>query len=445
MKQILIVLFLSVFVLSCTQQAEETTVHLKGELKNFQSIVQMSKESPKGKLLKEIVEFKLDAQQCFDVTFELSEPSYFDLGRNTLFLSPGDDLLIVTDNDKPEDGVFTGKGAEACDYLKDKPYPKAGSYLYGTDILEGKPSLEELAKRVGIHVAKKQNQVDALKNTSVYFKKIEHGRILFDAANTLMSYGFRAAYTAKVPSEDMFAYADSITAFFKDDIAQYLTTGTDKDFLNTGAYLTVADACIAQLGEEQVDAEVLDFLKVYELVYYLNSKGPVVEVLMKKDSVAASLKTEEYKEILDQAFNKYSHLVPGKMAPVLSMTSVSGEELTLESFRGKIVVIDVWATWCGPCKAESPSFEALAKKYKRDDIEFIAISIDGSEEPWKAYLSKHEKVSTQFITPRSLFKEYELLGVPRFMIIDRDGTFIDAFAPLPSDASFDNCLSELLK
>ncbi|WP_185968904.1 TlpA disulfide reductase family protein [Carboxylicivirga sp. M1479] len=425
--------------------AQNNTIQLKGELKNFGSEVVLSKETPEAQLLKETIKLNLDEHNRFEVSFELLEPAYFSLGRNTLYLSPGDHMKIIVDNDNPNNSTFIGTGSEVCTYLKARPYPKAGSYLYGTDVLKGDPTTNELAKNVAKEVRKREAKLDALKEADDFFKKVEHGRILFDAANTLMSYGFRDAYAKKIAQEQMKAYADSITNLYVNDIREYLLNGSDKDYLNTSAYLSVVDKCIEELGADKMDAEVLDFLKVHELVYLLNRKGPVAEVLGRKNEVEADLSTQKYKSILNKGFEKYQKLLPGNMAPALELTSMDGQAITLADFKGKVIVIDVWATWCGPCKAEAPYFEALAKKYQSDKVEFISISIDSSEKPWRKYLEGHEKTSTQYITPRPRFKEFQLITVPRFMIIDKDGRLIDAFAPVPSNEEFEKLIIKAVK
>lgn len=442
MKKVLIVaIIMGCFTLV---KAQDNTVHLKGELRNFDSEAKMHKGTPKAQLLKESIQIKLDDQNQFEISFELDEPSYFDLGRNTLYLSPGDNLEMMVDRDVPGSVEFKGTGAEACIYLKNRPFPKAGSYLYGTNILDGEPSVEEVAKRVSKHVKVKQKELKALKNVSPAFKKMEHGRILFDAANSLMSYGGRLAYKSKVSQEKMMAFMDSISAIYQKDIDKYLAKGNDKDYLNLGVFLGVSDRCIELFGEDNIAPEILDFMKSYELIYYLNSKGPVEEVLSRKAKEEASFKTDEYKAILNKAFGKYNRLIPGQKAPVFEMSSLDGQLVSLEHFKGKLLVIDVWATWCGPCKAESPYFEALAEKYGSDEVEFISISIDSSEKPWKDYLAEHEKTSSQYITQRLKLGAYELMTVPRFMVIGKDGNIIDAFAPMPSSPEFEEKLTKII-
>ena len=105
-----------------------------------------------------------------------------------------------------------------------------------------------------------------------------------------------------------------------------------------------------------------------------------------------------------------------------------------------MVLVDVWATWCSPCKAESPFFEKLADKYGSETIKFISISIDSDIKLWESYLAEHDKKSTQYICNRTALKDYILLGVPRFMLINKEGKFIDAFAPVPLAPAFEKLI-----
>lgn len=69
----------------------------------------------------------------------------------------------------------------------------------------------------------------------------------------------------------------------------------------------------------------------------------------------------------------------GRPAPEFQLRNLRGEEITLSSLRGRVVLINFWATWCGPCRAEMPSMEALYGSHKRDDFEVLAVSIDTAD------------------------------------------------------------------
>lgn len=139
---------------------------------------------------------------------------------------------------------------------------------------------------------------------------------------------------------------------------------------------------------------------------------------------------------------KYGHLFPGKPAPNLIFTDREGKALSLQSFRGKVLLVDIWGTWCAPCIAEMPNLAALQKKYAdRKDVMIMSIACDKKAEKWKAYLAKHPTTWHQYLISAEgndvLDKAYFCEGIPRFIIIDRQGNIVNADAMRPSEKAFD--------
>ena len=441
MKQILFtILGLALICVACTQKPLQE-VHLKGTLKNFSPVETMRIETPEGYILRETVEIKTDSSNYFDITIPLEQPTYFRLGRNTLYLSPGDDLTMEVNLNDPNAAVFKGIGAEANRYLRSKPFPKGGSYIPHVN-LNNHPDFDEVLERLAKVVEKAKMQLDSLTNVSEYFMKLEKGRIEFDAANTLQCYGFYASWMKQLKDDDAKSFKDSADVYFKPYVSAYLKDGNDPDYLNLDTYRSICESVVEQFGAKQVNQELVDFIEASNLCYGLASLGPVKHVLEQRGEVETKLQSERYKKVISKAFHKYEVLGPGNAAPNLTFSTADGQMVSLSDFKGQMVVIDVWATWCGPCKNEAPYFEELAQKYSNENIQFMAISIDSNKKAWNKYISEHDKQSKQFICSRSEFKEYELFGVPRFIVIDESGKFIDAFAPAPSNAEFEKLIIE---
>ncbi len=441
MKQTLFtILSLALICAACTQKPLQE-VHLKGTLKNFSPVETMRIETPEGYILRETVEIKTDSSNCFDITIPLDQPTYFRLGRNTLYLTPGDNLTMEVDLNDPNAAVFTGTGAEANRYLRAKPFPKGGSYIPNVN-LNDHPDFDEVIERLAKVVENANLQLDSLSNVSEHFKKLEKGRIQFDAANTLQSYGFYASWMKQLNDEAAKSFRDSADNYFKPFVEDYLKESNDADYLHLDTYRGLAQSVVEQFGAKQANQELIDFIEASNLCYGLASMGPVKQVLEQRLEMESKIQSEKYKKVIGKAFHKYEVLEPGNAAPNLTFNTPEGQPVSLSDFKGQMVVIDVWATWCGPCKNEAPYFEELARKYSNETTQFIAISIDSNKKAWKKYLSEHDKYSKQFICSRSEFKNYELFGVPRFIIIDKDGNFIDAFAPAPSNPEFEKTIQE---
>ncbi|MDH3225132.1 MAG: TlpA family protein disulfide reductase, partial [Gemmatimonadota bacterium] len=74
--------------------------------------------------------------------------------------------------------------------------------------------------------------------------------------------------------------------------------------------------------------------------------------------------------------NRIQPVVAGFEAPDFQVTDVSGEPVTLDDYEDKVVLLNIWATWCAPCRAEMPSMERLYRQFSQDDFEIAAVSVD---------------------------------------------------------------------
>ena len=157
--------------------------------------------------------------------------------------------------------------------------------------------------------------------------------------------------------------------------------------------------------------------------------------------------SEEKKKVIE-LYNQYEPLMKGRPAPLSMLKDPEGVEHSFAEFKGKWLVIDVWATWCSSCLKKMPLFLKLSETYRdRDDIAFITLSIDRSKakERWLKALEKYHMTGLLNLIPdlshASPFEDaYFVSGVPRYLIIDKDGNLVTAFAPSPG-----NGLEELVK
>jgi len=139
----------------------------------------------------------------------------------------------------------------------------------------------------------------------------------------------------------------------------------------------------------------------------------------------------------------------GTEAPNWVAKDVNGKVYSLTDFAGKYIMIDVWATWCGPCRNEIPHYAKIIKKYKGRNIQFLSISIDSKLKRWKDFISKEEIGSLQLIDERAdsspYVTAYRITGIPRFIIINPEGKIVEWIAPRPSSVELDKLLAKLLK
>lgn len=144
----------------------------------------------------------------------------------------------------------------------------------------------------------------------------------------------------------------------------------------------------------------------------------------------------------------------GKPSPVFTnYENFAGGKTSLSDLKGKFVYIDIWATWCGPCKGQIPFLKTLEKEYHGKNIEFVSISVDnvdgkrGSHDSWLKMVKDKELGGTQLFADndfRSEFiQEYNINSIPRFILIDPQGNIVDADALRPSDPKLKAYFSEL--
>lgn len=135
-------------------------------------------------------------------------------------------------------------------------------------------------------------------------------------------------------------------------------------------------------------------------------------------------------------------------APLFSLQDMEGKTVSLSDFKGKLVYIDFWASWCRPCINEMPAGEALKKKYAGDDIVFINISIDEDENKWKESVNRLGINGIQLIANSqrnpATIQAYKVNSIPSYFLIDKQGKFIAAPAPRPSSPDIVQILDRLL-
>lgn len=132
----------------------------------------------------------------------------------------------------------------------------------------------------------------------------------------------------------------------------------------------------------------------------------------------------------------------GKAFPALLFEDVNGKPMNIAQFKGKFVVIDFWATWCGPCKETSPVFEYQAKKNKyNDNLVFLSASIDEDKNKWKLDLKNTQSnVKQWWVADAKVLKALGVNSIPRFMMLDPNGKIFNANMPRPNETNFEDIL-----
>lgn len=144
--------------------------------------------------------------------------------------------------------------------------------------------------------------------------------------------------------------------------------------------------------------------------------------------------TPELKERVAEVKRKNEVITPGHEWIDMEYEDAEGNLHKLSEHLGKVVVIDVWATWCAPCRAELPHLLSLEKEMEGKDVVFIGYSIDQDKEAWKTWLKEHEMSKVQLWTGGQgpIITDYKVDAVPQFLMFSKDGKLITKDAPRPS-------------
>lgn len=140
---------------------------------------------------------------------------------------------------------------------------------------------------------------------------------------------------------------------------------------------------------------------------------------------------------------------PGQPAINFSYPDLNGKMTSLSDFKGKVVLVDVWATWCGPCKAELPALKKMEEELRGRDIVFMSVSVDEEKdkEKWKDFVAKEDLKGVQLFASgwSDIAKNYNIKGIPRFMVFDRKGNIVTIDSPRPSSKELKLLLESELK
>ena len=135
-----------------------------------------------------------------------------------------------------------------------------------------------------------------------------------------------------------------------------------------------------------------------------------------------------------------------KSAPNFVLKTADGETVELKQLAGKVVVINFWATWCGPCRAEIPVMLEVYDKYKEKGLEIVGISLD--RDGWRVVTPFVERMEITYpvvLGDRSVVQQYGgIYGIPTTFVVDREGSIVERHTGYFFKEDFERILAKLL-
>ena len=145
-----------------------------------------------------------------------------------------------------------------------------------------------------------------------------------------------------------------------------------------------------------------------------------------------------------QRYISSPELARARLAPAFEVTTVDGQRISMDELQGKVVLIDFWATWCGPCRAALPHMKEIAKKFQGQPLVILSVSLDDDAQKWKNFIAKNEMTWLQyrdggFTGP--IARLFDVEAIPTTFTIDADGVLQ---AEHVGDASIDGRIKKLI-
>ena len=135
-------------------------------------------------------------------------------------------------------------------------------------------------------------------------------------------------------------------------------------------------------------------------------------------------------------------------APDFSLADINGKRFDLSDFKGKYVYMDIWATWCGPCKVQIPYMKQLEEQFRDAPIHFVSVSVDNDDDKpvWAKMVRENEMSGVQLFAGRenNFGFDYKIQYIPTFILIDKEGNIINPTAPAPMDYQSQGVNQELV-
>lgn len=140
--------------------------------------------------------------------------------------------------------------------------------------------------------------------------------------------------------------------------------------------------------------------------------------------------------------DRFRPVMAGEPAPAFEVADLQGEPVALDDYRGKVVLVNIWATWCAPCREEMPSMERLYRELDDEDFEILAVSVDAapgetdtrgnpgaSKQKLAEFAAEYELTFPILHDPSGKIQGvYQTTGVPESFLVDRDGVIVKRIA-----------------
>lgn len=356
----------------------------------------------------------------------------------------GGDVVKVTFDGKDfmNSFAFEGDKKAAVDYLNKVTLTPLPDSDYALDFDTFHQKIQD----------KVQSYVDLMKANDLSdagdFEEVEAGRIKYAYGAMLLMYQvghmLMSGDTSYTPDQN---YYDVISSYFVEepmlvDVDEYRAFLMEASHALDEANRNQRDILPKTLAQmnyiiDNIESERLREVLIHDLAaMYVDNFG--IDGIQEIENIYNTyVKDSVLVADYGVKYDKWDVSKPGKLSPDFVAYDIDGKEYTLADFKGKYVYIDMWATWCNPCRQEMPHLKDLEKRFEDAEITFLSLSIDRDKSQWEKMVRSGDMTGVQlYIGTGSKFQQaYNIDGIPRFILLDKAGKIISNNMTRPSEQS----------
>lgn len=269
--------------------------------------------------------------------------------------------------------------------------------------------------------------------------------------NNINAESFKVAddYFNFINQADLNNTEAAVTSNFGDYVGEY------------GRYIARNTLGASYIVDKQIDLYVKEApglgrdIILSNLLYNLTQSGALDLVKNSLDKYKAAVQQPVFKARVIKAYddkvyalNNYTLPANAKINNVPKTIADKVFDKILAQYAGKVVYVDFWATWCGPCRAEMPNSKILHKKLADKDVVFLYLGVQSEEKVWKAAIAEMDMEGEHFLLSNNDFNaisaKFQINGIPRYILVDKKGEVVNGDAMRPGNEQLKSEIEKLL-
>ena len=193
------------------------------------------------------------------------------------------------------------------------------------------------------------------------------------------------------------------------------------------------------LAKEKLEGRVLYWFLAGEVISGFEQGSDAFAVAYRKwEDFQEINPPPEYTEAVQAALDKALKLQPGQPAPEFTLHDLDGQPVSLSQFKGQVVLLDFWASWCGPCISDLPDLRRIKEKTATLPVVFLNVSLDTDDADWREAIDKHEIKGVHVRADgfsSDVAKSYQVTGIPSYYLVDSQGLIVEDPSVRDTDAT----------